>query len=155
MSATLTMTQYCTFWADGLYFGVAVGDVQEVLRFHEMTGVPRAPESVFGLINLRGQIVTAIDLRHRLGLATRTDGQAPMNVVVRSRDEVVSLLVDDIGDVIDTAGQAIEPVPATVPLAVRDVLVGVIPRPEANLLVLDADVAADVSNSRSSGGNLQ
>lgn len=148
------LTQYCTFWADGLYFGVNVMDVQEVLRFHEMTHVPQAPEAVFGLINLRGQIVTAIDLRHRLGLAPRPEDESPMNVVVRSRDEVVSLLVDDIGDVIDTEGAAVMPVPATVPPAVRDVLVGVIPRPEAILLVLNADLAADVSNHiRVTGGN--
>jgi purine-binding chemotaxis protein CheW len=146
-------TQYCTFWADGLYFGVSVMDVQEVLRFQEMTPVPQAPDAVTGLINLRGQIVTAIDLRHRLGLAPREEGVTPMNVVVRSRDEVVSLLVDDIGDVIDTEGAAIAPVPATVPSAVRDVLVGVIPRAEAILLVLDADLAADVTTTtRSSGG---
>ncbi|HVV36324.1 MAG TPA: chemotaxis protein CheW [Acidimicrobiales bacterium] len=156
-SATATptaLTQYCTFWADGQYFGVNVCDVQEVLRFHEMTHVPQAHEAITGLINLRGQIVTAIDLRHRLGLAPRPEGETPMNVVVRSRDEVVSLLVDDIGDVIDTEGAAVMPVPATVPPAVRDVLVGVIPRPEAILLVLHADLAADVStHTRISGGN--
>jgi purine-binding chemotaxis protein CheW len=152
-TATRTVTQYCTFWADGLYFGLAVVDVQEVLRFQEMTPAPQAPEAVHGLINLRGQIVTAIDLRHRLGLAPRPAGESPMNVVVRSRDEVVSLLVDDIGDVIDTEGAAIAPVPATVPSAVRDVLVGVIPRSEAILLVLDADLAADVTTMRSTGGN--
>lgn len=154
LAPTQTVTQYCTFWADGLYFGLAVVDVQEVLRFQEMTPAPQAPGAVTGLINLRGQIVTAIDLRHRLGLAPRPEGQTPMNVVVRSRDEVVSLLVDDIGDVIDTAGAAIAPVPATVPTSVRDVLVGVIPRSEAILLVLDVDLAADVTNTkRSTGGN--
>lgn len=154
MSATLTMTQYCTFWADGLYFGVSVMDVQEVLRFQEMSPVPQAPDAVHGLINLRGQIVTAIDLRYRLGLAPRPENQTPMNVVVRSRDEVVSLLVDDIGDVIDTTGENLAPVPATVPAAVKDVLVGVIPRSEGILLVLDADLAADVTNTmRTTGGN--
>lgn len=153
-TATRTVTQFCTFWAGGLYFGVDVQDVQEVLRYQEMTPVPQAPDAITGLINLRGQIVTAIDLRHRLGLAPRPDGQTPMNVVVRSRDEVVSLLVDDIGDVIDTEGAAIAPVPATVPPAVKDVLVGVIPRSEAILLVLEADLAADVSNIKPfTGGN--
>lgn len=151
---TVVTDQYCTFWADGLYFGVAVRDVQEVLRFQEMSAAPRAPESVFGLINLRGQIVTAIDLRHRLGLAERPADQLPMNVVIRSRGEVVSLLVDDIGDVIDTAGAAIEPVPPTLPTTVRDVVTGVIPLPEAILLVLDADIAADVPSAhRIPGGS--
>ena len=154
MTALLDTDQYCTFWVDGLFFGVAVCDVQEVLRYHEMTPVPRAPEAVFGLINLRGQIVTAIDLRHRLGLSERPAGQLPMNVVTRSRNEVVSLLVDDIGDVIDTAGAAIEPVPPTLPATVRDVVTGVIPLPEAILLVLDADHAADVPSAhRIPGGS--
>lgn len=154
MTTLATNSQYCTFWADGLHFGIAVRDVQEVLRYQEMSAAPRAPESVFGLINLRGQIVTAIDLRHRLGLAERAEGETPMNVVLRSRNEVVSLLVDDIGDVIDTAGAATEPVPPTLPSAVRDVVTGVIPLPEAILLVLDADLAADVPPAhRNPGGN--
>jgi len=150
---TLTDTdQYCTFWADGLYFGVSVVDVQEVLRYQEMSAAPRSPESVYGLLNLRGQIVTAIDLRHRLGLADRPDTELPMNVVLRSRDEVVSLLVDDIGDVINTAGAAVEPVPPTLPASVRDVLAGVIALPDSILLVLDADKAADVSATRNPRG---
>ncbi|MGN6605568.1 MAG: chemotaxis protein CheW [Jatrophihabitans sp.] len=153
---TLTIhatTQYCTFWADGLYFGLAVYDVQEVLRYQEMTPVPRAPEAVTGLINLRGQIVTAIDLRHRLGLRERPADEVPMNVIVRSRNEAVSLLVDDIGDVIDIGDAPFEPVPATLPLTVREAVVGVISLPEAILLVLDADCAADVpAGQRTPGG---
>lgn len=154
-ASTLADTgQYCTFWADGLYFGVAVRDVQEVLRFQVMSAAPQAPTSVSGLINLRGQIVTAIDLRHRLGLTALPEDQTPMNVVVRSRDEVVSLLVDDIGDVIDTVGTPIEPVPSTLPTVIRDVATGVIALPRAILLVLDADRAADVQTpSRTPGGN--
>lgn len=153
MTATSTTTdRYCTFWVDGLFFGVAVCDVQEVLRYHEMTPVPRAPEAVFGLINLRGQIVTALDLRHRLGLSARPADRLPMNVVVRSRDEVVSLLVDDIGDVIDTADATAEPVPPTLPAAVRDVVTHVIPLPDAILLVLDADSAADVPPAQRTPG---
>jgi purine-binding chemotaxis protein CheW len=144
--------QYCTFWADGLFFGVAVSDVQEVLRYQEMSHVPRAPEAVQGLINLRGQIVTAIDLRHRLCLADRPEGQLPMNVVIRSRDEVVSLLVDDIGDVLDTDGAQLQPPPATLPATVRDVTTGVITLPDSILLVLDADLAADIPTARTNGG---
>lgn len=143
-------SQYCTFWVDGLFFGVAVAGVQEVLRYQQLTAVPSAPEAVQGLINLRGQIVTALDLRCRLGLPPRPADTLPMNVIVRSRGEVVSLLVDDIGDVItvDTSargGLRLEPVPATVPSRVQDVVVGVLALPEALLLVLDADRAADVT----------
>lgn len=138
-------SQYCTFWVGGLFFGVAVMDVQEVLRYQDMTVVPQAPGCVTGLINLRGQIVTAIDLRSRLELPERSADDLPMNVVLRSRDEVVSLLVDDIGDVIDTSAHLLEPTPVTLPPAVRTVLRGVLSLPESILLVLDPDLAADVA----------
>lgn len=141
--------QYCTFWVDGLFFGVEVSGVQEVLRYQPLTVVPSAPEAIQGLINLRGQIVTALDLRCRLGLPPRPEDALPMNVIVRSRGEVVSLLVDDIGDVItvDTSpgGLELEPTPANVPSTVQDVVSGVLALPDAILLVLGADRAADVS----------
>jgi len=138
-------SQYCTFWVDGLFFGVGVECVQEVLRYQQLTAVPSAPEAIQGLINLRGQIVTAVDLRCRLGLPPRAEDALPMNVIVRSRGEVVSLLVDDIGDVIDTSGLELEPAPANVPSVVQDVVHGVLALPDSILLVLDADRAADVS----------
>jgi purine-binding chemotaxis protein CheW len=138
-------SQYCTFWVDGLFFGVGVECVQEVLRYQQLTAVPSAPEAIQGLINLRGHIVTAVDLRCRLGLPPRAEDALPMNVIVRSRGEVVSLLVDDIGDVIDTSGLELEPAPANVPSVVQDVVHGVLALPDSILLVLDADRAADVS----------
>ena len=75
--------QFCTFLLDGHLFGVPVPQVQEVIRFQPMTPVPLAPPAVEGLINLRGQIVLAIDLRRRLSLAARSQGDLPVNVVVR------------------------------------------------------------------------
>ena len=89
-----------------LFFGVDVLRVQEVLRFQPMTRVPQAPDVIEGLINLRGQIVTAIDMRRRLKLAARRGDQAPMNMVVRTEDGAVSLLVDEIGDVLDVDSAA-------------------------------------------------
>lgn len=139
--------QYCTFWVGGLFFGVAVDEVQEVLRYQEMTVVPRAPESVRGLINLRGQIVTAVDLRLRLGLPARDAERLPMNVIVRNPGEVVSLLVDQIGDVVDTAGKELESAPSNLPEGVASVISGVIPLQDAILLVLDAARALDVTGS--------
>lgn len=135
--------RYCTFWVGGLFFGVDVDQVQEVLRYQQMTVVPQAPESVRGLINLRGQIVTAVDLRCRLGLPAREHDELPMNVIVRSRGEVVSLLVDDIGDVMEAGDRVPEPVPANLPGAVASALHGVIPIPETILLVLDANRAVE------------
>ena len=77
--------QFATFFLNGLFFGVEVLKVQEVIRYQEMTRVPLAPAMIEGLINLRGQIITAIDLRRRLELPPRAKGQLPMNVVVRTR----------------------------------------------------------------------
>ncbi len=146
------LSQLCTFWLDGLFFGVDVAQVQEVLRYQEMTTVPRAPRAVRGLINLRGQIVTAVDLRCRLGLPDRPAEQLPMNVIVRSRGEVQSLLVDDIGDVIDTSDYLLEPVPANLPAPVREALCGVMSLPDAILLVLDSDRAVDCTTTPESAG---
>ncbi|HWJ81075.1 MAG TPA: chemotaxis protein CheW [Nocardioides sp.] len=140
--------QYCTFWVDDLFFGVAVEEVQEVLRHQPMTPVPRAHEAVRGLINLRGQIVTAVDLRVRLGLPPRPADRLPMNVIVRCAGEVVSLLVDDIGDVLDTGdGTGTEPAPPNLPATIRNVVQGVRPLPDAILLVLDVHSALDLPTS--------
>ena len=146
--------QMCTFWVDGLYFGLDVSAVQEVLRYQQLTVVPCVPDAVHGLINLRGQIVTAVDLRCRLGLPARPEGDLPMNVVCRSRGEVSSLLVDDIGDVIDTADVELQPAPTNLPSTVQEAVVGVLPLPGAILLVLDADRAVDVTAAPdTTGGN--
>ena len=149
------LDQVCTFTVDDLCFGVAVSAVQEVLRYQPMTVVPRAAGCVSGLINLRGQIVTAVDLRRRLGLPDREPGAVPMNVIVQSRGEVVSLLVDDIGEVADSAAWCLEPPPVNLPLAVRDVLHGVLPTPDRILLILDPNRAADVTDASNSTGGTQ
>lgn len=150
--STLTVEQYCTFWVGDLFFGVAVEEVQEVLRHQPMTPVPRADSAVTGLINLRGQIVTAVDLRVRLGLPARPDDQLPMNVIVRSRGDVVSLLVDDIGDVIDTAGVDAQPTPANLPHLVQDLVAGVRPLADSILLILDPHCAVDLSTAPDNTG---
>lgn len=131
--------QYCTFYLDGLFFGVEVRQVQEVIRFQEMTRVPLASPVVSGLINLRGQIVTAIDLRRRLGLAERPAGQLPMNVVVRGDEGIVSLLVDEIGDVQEVEQEWFEAPPETLEGEVRELIRGSYKLADRLLLVLDTE----------------
>jgi purine-binding chemotaxis protein CheW len=133
--------QLCTFLLDDLFLGVEVHKVQEVIRHEEMTRVPLAPEVVKGLINLRGQIVTAIDLRCRLGLPPRPAGRLPMNVVVRGDDGVVSLLVDEIGDVQGVEEEAFEPPPETLRGPARQLIRGVYKLKDRLLLVLDTQRA--------------
>lgn len=139
-----TNTQFCTFFVDGLYFGVDVLQVQEVIRTLTMTAVPLAPLGVKGLINLRGQIVTAIDLRTSLGLTPRDDDSEPMNVVVRIDDGAISLLVDEIGDVIEPDEATFERAPETLSLAARALIKGVYKLPNRLLLVLDTALAVNV-----------
>jgi purine-binding chemotaxis protein CheW len=136
--------QLCTFLLGDQYFGVDVTQVQEVLRFHEMTRVPLAPRVVRGLINLRGQIVTAIDLRRRLELPDRADGPPPMNIVVRTEGGAVSLLVDEIGDVVETDEAAFERPPETVRGVARELIPGAYKLPGRLLLVLDTHKAVGI-----------
>jgi purine-binding chemotaxis protein CheW len=131
--------QYSTFFLNGLFFGVEVLKVQEVIRYQEMTRVPLAPRMIEGLINLRGQIVTAIDLRRRLDLPPRPEGQLPMNVVVRTDDGAVSLLVDEIGDVVEIQDDTYERPPETLSGVARELIQGVYKLKERLLLILDTE----------------
>jgi purine-binding chemotaxis protein CheW len=117
--------EFCTFYLAGLFFGIEVNKVQEVLRHQPTTRVPLAPPVLGGLINLRGQIVTAVDLRARLGLEPRAADVLPMNVVVRSEDGAVSLLVDEIGDVVSVTGAQFESSPDTLHGEARQLIRGV------------------------------
>jgi purine-binding chemotaxis protein CheW len=137
--------QFCTFFLDGLRFGVDVRQVQEVVPYQEMTRVPLAPPTVRGLLNLRGQIVTGIDLRRRLELPERPAGSLPMNVVLRGEDSPVSFLVDEIGEVIEVAADAWERPPETLRGRVRELIQGVYPLPDELLLVLDTARTLDLN----------
>lgn len=135
--------QYCTFFLDSYYFGIDVLQVQEVIRYQEMTRVPLAPAVVRGLINLRGQIVTAIDLRRRLDLPDRPEGLLPVNVVLRTDDGAVSLLVDEIGDVQHVPEDSFERPPETLRGAARELIRGAYKLADRLLLALDLDRLLD------------
>jgi len=145
--------QLCTFLLGGHYYGIDVMRVQEVIRYQEMTGVPLAPPDVRGLINLRGQIVTALDMRARLGMAPRGAEPLPMNVVIRTPDGAASLLVDEIGDVIEVSEEKYEAVPETVPAIQRAFLRGVFKLEQRLLLEIDTDtlVAGDAPRAQGRG----
>jgi purine-binding chemotaxis protein CheW len=134
-------SQFCTFYLDKLLFGVELKGVQEVIRSLDITKVPLAPGVVSGLMNLRGQIVTALDLRLRLELPPRPAGVRPMNVVVRSDDGAISLLVDEIGDVVEVEEDTFERPPETLHGTIRTMITGVHKLNDRLLLVLDTDKA--------------
>ncbi len=140
--------QYCTFYVHGIHLGIEVLKVQEVLRYQTMTRVPLASDVVSGLINLRGQIVTAIDLRKRLSMPPRSPDKNPMNVVVRSDDGAVSLLVDEIGDVMETTAERFERPPQTLTGPRRELFRGVYKFQDSLLLVLDTDRTLDMDGTR-------
>ena len=131
--------QFCTFFLAGHYFGVDVLKVQEVIRYQELTRVPLAPAVVSGLINLRGQIVTAIDLRRRLDLPERTVEREPVNVVLHTDEGAVSLLVDEIGDVLEVSEDLFERPPETLMGKIRELIRGAYKLPHRLMLVLSTE----------------
>lgn len=144
----MTANQYATFVVNDLFLGIDVLRVQEVLRYQEMTRVPLAPDMAAGLINLRGQIVTAIDMRRRLGLPPRPADMLPLNVVVRTGDGPVSLLVDEIGDVLEVEAADSENPPDNVPAGARDLIGQVYKLKDRLLLVLDPEKTPELGGAR-------
>jgi len=144
-------SQYVTFRVSNLFFGIDVAQAKEIIRYQAMTPVPLAPTFVRGLINLRGQIITAIDLRSLLQFQELASDLRPMNVVVQTREEVVSLLVDRVGDVIDVEQEWFEPTPETIAPHVRALLKGVFKLKKELLLVLDGS-ACIVGGSQEESG---
>jgi len=139
-----TTQQYCTFTVDGLLVGIEVSRVQEIIRYQVTTPVPLAHPVVRGLINLRGQIVTALDLRQRLELPARHPDTLPTNVVVLTADGVVSFLVDEIGDVVEVDETTFETPPETLRGIARDLILGAHKLDARLLMVLDAERAANL-----------
>jgi purine-binding chemotaxis protein CheW len=136
--------QFCTFYLEKLLFGIPLTDVQEVMRRHDVTRVPLSSPVVSGLINLRGQIVTAMDLRRQLSFPDFAEGAVPMNVVVRGDEGAVSLLVDEIGDVVEVNEDAFEPPPETLQGKVRSTILGVYKLKGRLMHVLDTAKACQI-----------
>jgi purine-binding chemotaxis protein CheW len=133
--------QYVTFTLGGSLYGVDVTRVQEALRSHVRTRVPLAPVGTAGLVNLRGQVVLTIDLRPRLGLEPLADDAEPMMVVVQVAGEPISLLVDEIGDVVEVGPERFEQPPDTLDAELRELILGAYKLEGDLLLVLDVDAA--------------
>jgi purine-binding chemotaxis protein CheW len=126
-----------TFDVAGHSFGIAAQRVQDVLRAQPLTRIPLARAEIAGALNLRGHIVTAIDMRSRLGLTA--SGPARMCVVVECDDELFSLNVDGVGEVLSPPQNLFEPVPASIDAGLRDVATGVFRLEGRLLIVLDIE----------------
>lgn len=127
---------------DGL-FGIDVAHVQEVLRTPAITPVPLAPPAVLGLVNLRGQVVTVLDLRTQLGLPTPAE-PGPVTVVVRHEDDVIGLVADAAGDVVAVTDEDHDPRPDTLTGPPARLISGTCRLPGQLLLVLDVEQAVQV-----------
>lgn len=142
------MAQLSTFMVGRYLFGVDVTLVQEIMRVRSITPVPLSAPEIAGLINLRGEVLTAVDLRIRFGLDSAESSTNPVNIVVRVDDEPISLLVDAIDGVVEVSNLPFESTPSTVDEKARDLILGAYTLPDRLLLALDArKVLADLEVS--------
>ena len=134
--------QFCTFFINKIYFGIDILQVQEVIRFTQITPVPLAPPDILGLINLRGKIVTIIDIKSRLQMNQNIKNyENNYNIILNNKLELVSLIVDEIGDVVEVAEIEFEPPPATLKAEISSLLQGAYKLQDKFLLILNVDKA--------------
>lgn len=135
MQASTSHSEYATFRLVDQWMGIPVLMVQEVLNAQRIAAVPLTGAAVAGFLNLRGQIVTAVDLRTTLELPARAEGAEFMNVVVGHEGELFAFMVDEVGDVVSVTTNAIEPTPATLGVRWSSICEGIVRR-DTELLVI-------------------
>lgn len=134
--------QFSTFYIADRLYGIDVMKVQEITKELAMTDVPSAPIYVYGLINLRGQIATAIGLREMFGVQ-EGDSITKMNVICNVDGLLLSLLVDRIGDVVEVEENSFEPPPQTLPQSIKRFMSGIYKTPGALLSILDINKVSE------------
>lgn len=145
-AGSLTYEQYSTFRVSGRLYGIDVKEVQEIVRPLPMTVIPLAQDYVEGLINLRGQVATAISLHNLFGLKSE-NSEPLMNVICKLDGHLISLLVDEIGDVMEVDNSSFESTPNTIPTSVRRFMKGVHKVDSDLLSILDITSIGQVLNS--------
>lgn len=111
-AASSTVNQYVTFILDGEEYAIDIMCVQEIIRLSTVTKVPRMPEFVEGVINLRGKVIPVIDLRSKFGLAKSESDKNSRIVVAEVSEKITGLIVDSVSQVISISDQDIEPAPS-------------------------------------------
>jgi purine-binding chemotaxis protein CheW len=142
-----TAVEVVTFRVGNQWFGVPVLDVQEVITHQRVARVPLAREGIAGLLNLRGQIVTAIDMHRQLEISSDV-AESLMNVVVCDREELFALVVDEVGDVAAFSPQSVEQLPANLDGAWARVCTGLVQLDQGLLALIDVTRLLDESNTR-------
>lgn len=135
--------EYVTMLIGDQWFGIPVLGVQEVLRAQKIARVPLAPTDVAGNLNLRGRIATAIDIRSRLGMPERGDGQGEMSVVVDRGGELYSLVIDSVGEVLKLSSAEFERNPPTIKASLRELSKGIYRLADKLLVILDVERVLD------------
>ena len=138
------MTVYVTAMIDGQLFGLPIVRVQDVFIPERLTRVPLAPPEIVGVLNLRGRIVTLIDLRRRFGLRERKEGEDVMAIGVESRGESYGLLIDRVGEVVELDGVAREPNPVNLDQRLAQMSSGIYRLDDQLLIVVDVDRVLDI-----------
>ncbi len=133
---------FSTFLVGDHYFAVDAALVQEVIPAVPVTPVPLTTAEVDGLINLRGRIVLAMNLQRRLALPETPPAPSQANLIVHTSDGLVSLLVDQLGDVISLDRKQLEPLPPSVQGAIRELALGVFQLQDSLLILLDVSRVA-------------
>jgi purine-binding chemotaxis protein CheW len=133
------LTEYVTAMIGGQLFGLPIVRVQDVFIPERLTRVPMAPPEIAGILNLRGRIVTLIDLRRRFGMDERTDGDASMAIGVEQRNESYGLLIDSVGEVLKLDDAAREPNPINLDARLARVSAGIHRLDGQLLIIVDVD----------------
>lgn len=130
-----------TFHLGDLWIGIDILEVQEIIRLRGLTVVPHAPDFVRGVINLRGEVITIVDLRRVLGLGNTDLSPETRNVIVRSEEELIGILVDRVGDVVFASDNDIEPAPGNMDGPIAQYVSRVFKTENALLCILDTSSA--------------
>lgn len=128
--------QLCTFYVESQLYGIDVTQVQEVVKHLPMSRIPLYLPFVRGLINLRGQVATAVGLREMFQIRGETRPES-MNVILRHEGALIALQVDEIGDVMEVDRRDIEHIPSTIPDSIRIYMSGVFQLKDSLLCVID------------------
>jgi purine-binding chemotaxis protein CheW len=143
-NAQQNLTEYVTAMIGGQLFGLPIVRVQDVFIPERLTRVPLAPPEIAGVLNLRGRIVTLIDLHRRFGLGQREDGNSSMAIGVESRGESYGLLIDSVGEVLKLDVAAREPNPINLDQRLARLSAGIYRLDGQLLIVVDVDRVLDI-----------
>ena len=145
-SAAALMTEYVTVTIGDHMFGLPIFRVQDVFVPDRLTRVPLAPPEVAGILNLRGRVVTAIDMRSRLDFGEREPGTPVMAIGIELKGESYGLLVDAVGEVMQLHNSACEPKPTNLDPRLSRVAAGIYRLEGQLMVVLDVDRVLDIRN---------